>query len=217
MAAFSSAGCLTFPCGGEVVELRRVTVTILAAGLSRRMGGADKLLLPFRGKPLLAHTLDLAAELPFARRIVVTTAARLQAVPPPKGVDAVINPHPERGQSSSVRLGMAAAPDAQAYLFLTADQPLLDAAVVRMLVEEAAPGYITYPAVNGKPAGPALFPALLREELLALEGDAGGRTVRAAHPALCRAVEMPAPLFFDIDTPEAYRELLEGSFGSRIE
>ncbi len=36
---------------------------ILAAGLSTRMGGPNKLLQPYRGKPLLTYALETAASL----------------------------------------------------------------------------------------------------------------------------------------------------------
>lgn len=35
-----------------------ITGVLLAGGMGRRMGGADKGLLPFRGKPLAAHVLE---------------------------------------------------------------------------------------------------------------------------------------------------------------
>lgn len=35
-----------------------VTGIVLAGGLGRRMGGADKGLIPFQGKPLVAHVLE---------------------------------------------------------------------------------------------------------------------------------------------------------------
>ena len=48
----------------------RVTPVVLAAGAGVRMG-TQKLLLPFRGKPLLAWTLDLVEGLPVERRLIV--------------------------------------------------------------------------------------------------------------------------------------------------
>ncbi|HAP98950.1 MAG TPA: 4-diphosphocytidyl-2C-methyl-D-erythritol kinase, partial [Rhodospirillum rubrum] len=36
----------------------RLGALVLAAGLSRRMGGVNKLLLDWRGKPLVAHAVD---------------------------------------------------------------------------------------------------------------------------------------------------------------
>jgi molybdopterin-guanine dinucleotide biosynthesis protein A len=36
----------------------KITGIVLAGGLGRRMGGADKGLIPFQGKPLVAHVLE---------------------------------------------------------------------------------------------------------------------------------------------------------------
>ena len=45
---------------------------MLAAGLSRRMGGPNKLLRSYQGKPLLAHALGAAEKIEFLDRIAVT-------------------------------------------------------------------------------------------------------------------------------------------------
>lgn len=42
-------------------EMSRVVAVVLAGGAGTRMGGADKGLLPFRGRPLVAHVLDRVA------------------------------------------------------------------------------------------------------------------------------------------------------------
>lgn len=187
-----------------------ITAIILAAGFSRRMEGKDKLLLPFRGKALLTHTLQLVAGLPFARRLLVSTPNRLDIVELPDNMHAVLNFHPERGQSESVRLGVEAAPATGAYLFFTGDQPLLNAKAIRPLLEQADDCHIIYPQVVGRPASPTLFPARFRGDLLALSGDTGGRAVRAAHPDACRPVEVHnQDGFYDIDTEEDYHRLLK--------
>lgn len=40
------------------IDPRHVTGVVLAGGLARRMGGMDKGLLPFRGRPLVSYALD---------------------------------------------------------------------------------------------------------------------------------------------------------------
>lgn len=178
----------------------------MAAGFSRRMG-EDKLLLPFRGLSLLERAVRLLETLPLHQRIVVSTPERLVRVALPADVAAVVNYRPDLGQSESLRLGIAAA-DGDAYLFLTADQPLLDAHTVAWLLSHGDGERIVYPVVEGRPASPALFPARFRAELLAQRGDAGGRAVRAAHPEFCRPVPVADPLpFRDIDTREEYEAL----------
>lgn len=47
-------------------------VVVTAAGLSRRMGGGNKLLLPLRGVPVLVHTLRVFQDLPEVDEIVVS-------------------------------------------------------------------------------------------------------------------------------------------------
>jgi len=52
-----------------------VDAVVVAAGLSTRMGGGDKLGLLVGGRPVLAWTLAALASAPIVRRIVVVTAA----------------------------------------------------------------------------------------------------------------------------------------------
>ncbi|MBA3918283.1 MAG: molybdenum cofactor guanylyltransferase MobA [Gemmatimonas sp.] len=43
---------------GSRIAAADITAVVLCGGEGRRMGGADKPLLPFRGRPLLRHVLD---------------------------------------------------------------------------------------------------------------------------------------------------------------
>ena len=70
-------------------------VVVVAAGSSRRMGGADKLMAPVAGRPLLAWTLETLAASPVLERLVLVASAGLVealASAPwlPAGVDAVV-------------------------------------------------------------------------------------------------------------------------------
>lgn len=56
-----------------------VGAVIVAAGESRRMGGIDKVFVPLRGRPLVAHSLRAFNESPLVDRIVlVVGAARVE-------------------------------------------------------------------------------------------------------------------------------------------
>jgi CTP:molybdopterin cytidylyltransferase MocA len=54
---------------------------VVAAGVSARMAGVDKLAAPIGGRPLLAWTLQAVAAAPAVDRLIVVTA--------PERVDAV--------------------------------------------------------------------------------------------------------------------------------
>lgn len=117
----------------------RVQPIVLAAGAATRFGGR-KLEARVDGKPVLQHVLDALAAAGFDDPVVV--------VPPdaPAGIDwrgakRVVNPAPERGLASSLKLGWARAttaePPPEAVLVVLGDQPLLHPDVVRALA--AAP------------------------------------------------------------------------------
>jgi len=181
----------------------RISAVLLAAGLSRRMGG-DKLLIEHGGKTLLQRAADLLSSLPVDEKILVTTRARLDALRLPDGVTVAINAGPEEGQSGSVRLGLEHA-SGEWYFFMLADQPGLEIADLMELIEYAGlnEGKIVYPAIDGNPCTPALFSSRFRAELLALSGDTGGRAVREAHPEACIEVAPNNPAHYsDVDSKE---------------
>jgi molybdenum cofactor cytidylyltransferase len=189
---------------------------LLASGFSKRFGGRNKLSVPFRGKPLARYTLELAIELGFPGGIYFVTAsddvAALTADLP--GVKTIKNFAPEKGLRESVRLGVEAAcakpaPDAEYYLFFHCDQPLLDAATVKLILEERCHGCIVEPRYHGRPGNPCLFSALFREELLSLGEGKTPRFIKERHPEKVRGVEVSNPLILeDVDNEEALERLL---------
>lgn len=51
--------------------MKKVGAIVVAAGTSRRMGGADKIFAPLSGKPLLAHTVDVFQRCPTIDQVVI--------------------------------------------------------------------------------------------------------------------------------------------------
>ena len=156
-----------------------LSLVVLAAGASRRFGAANKLLQLLDGKPLLCHTLELAA-----------------------GFTVLLNPQPELGQSHSLRLGLAACRESDGCLFLTGDQPFLSVETLHRLIKawEKEPGGIWGCEFEGRFSIPSIFPAAVYGELLAQDGDVGGREVMRAHPELVHTIPAPPQEHFDIDT-----------------
>lgn len=188
----------------------KISAILLASGFSARMG-ENKLLLPYQGKPLLSHAADVIAAMDFYQFIIVITKENAAGLLFPPKAQIVWNPHPEEGQSRSVRLGTEHA-SGDGYMFFPADQPFLDTASIRQLLSAARADNIAVPTVDGSAGSPVFFGKRFREELLAVTGDCGGRTVKKNHPESCCYVEMKNKrLFLDIDTAEQYHALLEES------
>lgn len=189
-----------------------VAALILAAGSASRMG-TMKVLLPWRGQPLIRHVAEVALAARISDVVVVTgneASAVAQAVAD-LPLRIVHNVHYRDGLSGSLRAGIAALDTSvDAVLVLLADQPLLTAAVVDRLIERYVEGdaRIVAPFADGQRGNPVLFDRALFPELLQIEGDQGARSVLRAHRDEIAGVEVAANVLEDVDTPEAYEALL---------
>lgn len=188
--------------------MTRVALVLLAAGQSRRFG-SDKLRLLWDGEPMLSRTLRRYCEEPlmnaFVSRTVVLSDARADFAAEAErlGWRVVFNPHPEDGQSQSVRLGvrdaMRFSPDG--VLCSVADQPNLGAKTVLRILNafEENRTRIVRPAANGRMGNPVLFPNDLFEPLCALTGDVGGSAVIRQHSERVLTVETTEEELKDVD------------------
>jgi molybdenum cofactor cytidylyltransferase len=187
-----------------------VAAIVLAAGFARRMG-RQKLLLELRGKPVVLCSVETI--LPHVGDVIVVTGqddAGVRAALAGLPVRFAVNPRPQDGQGSSIAVGMAALkPWTAAVLIALGDQPRLpDGLVARLLGERERTGKaIVTPVFQGTQGTPVLFAADVFNELRALVGDAGARSVVQARPERVARVEVDAPMPPDVDTPEDYARL----------
>ncbi len=196
-----------------------ISAIVLAAGASRRMGDANKLLLPWRGRPLIAHVVDVVARSRVDEVIVVLGHQEevIREALPEGDWRIVVNPDWEDGMTTTIAAGVrAAAPDAQGYVICLCDLPLLEPADFNHLLTafeqglEKDPRCIGVPFYAGKRGNPVLFSAAWREAILAQKGLMGCRGLVKDHPEHVLPIEAPNDhVIRDMDTPEAYRALCE--------
>jgi molybdenum cofactor cytidylyltransferase len=89
------------------------------------------------------------------------------------------------GMGDSIARGVAATPDAQGWLILPADLPMISPSSL-LAVAGALQGsaVVVQACVDGKTAHPVGFTAQCREQLQALQGDEGARQVVHHYKAL---------------------------------
>ncbi|MBN2391141.1 MAG: HAD-IIA family hydrolase [Anaerolineae bacterium] len=191
-----------------------VAAVILAAGGSTRFG-APKQLLPWQGRPLIAHIADMAWTAGLSPVIVVVGAEAEQTVPALAGRDVGVlrNYRWQEGMSTSLSLGVAALPSTvEAAVFLPVDQPLVDARFLRTLVaywKERVAGIVVPVGREGRRGTPVLFVRRYFAELANLSGDVGGRALFASYPDDLVTMPVADPdILADVDTPTAYEALL---------
>lgn len=191
-----------------------VSGLILAAGKSVRMG-QPKLLLRIGTKSILAHSLEAALRSRLGEVILVLghEAERLRREAEWGRMRIVENPHYEEGQASSLRAGLAqVSPQAEAVLILLGDQPFVGSSVIDAVIaryeQTHAPAVV--PLYQGKRGHPVLFDRSLFPELMAVEGDQGGREVLKRHMEEQVTVKIDSPAPRDVDTWEDYVDLQGG-------
>lgn len=186
--------------------MKKLCAIVLAAGLSTRMG-TDKLLLDYHGCPMAEHILkNISANIAwFGQVLVVGRRAETQALAQRYGFTYIHNPEPERGMGRSLALGVLAAEDCGGFLFALSDMPDLKGGTLHTLCEHFAkdPARIAVPVYGGRRGNPVLFPTRLRTELVALDGDRGGRDIlRREQQALARVQVYDPGILRDIDTKD---------------
>ena len=192
---------------------------ILAAGEGSRFKGENKLLLPFRGRAVIYHVTREALRsrldpvlLVFGHEGAKVVAALADLELDPK-LEVIENPAWRSGRASSVKAAIAALPtDARGALFLQGDMPLVTHQLIDSVAAEFARSgaRLCFPIYNGEKGHPVAFSRELLPELAELSGDQSGWALVKKHWA--EAAKLPledGATQFDLDTPEAYAQLLE--------
>jgi molybdenum cofactor cytidylyltransferase len=193
-----------------------MTLAILpAAGASRRMG-RPKMLLPFRGRPLVAAVVDALRRGGVETIILVTSPGdeELRAWAREAGLTAAVNPDPERGMLSTIREGIAALGGAaelarrgETLLVSPADLPTLRAETVATLIQRMAEtgAPLAVPVYRDRRGHPLAIAPELVPEIDTLDPRVGLKQLRDRHEAELLEIEVKdAGVVQDVDTPEEY-------------
>ena len=193
----------------------KVAALVLAAGQSRRMGQANKLLAPVEGRPMVAHAVDtmLASR---AAPVIVVTGHQADAVRAALAGRPVIwahNPDYALGLSSSLAAGLAALPeDVEGVVIGLGDMPRITAGQIDRLIAAFNPlegRAICVPTVQGKRGNPVLFATRFVPEMREIGGDVGARHLIGEHAEEVVEIELDDDgALLDIDTPEALAALI---------
>lgn len=166
-----------------------VAILLLAAGASSRWG-KPKALLNWGGVPLVEHLarIALAAAGGPVVRVLGAHSAEITAGAANPGVSDVFNAEWARGMGTSIGCGLREAlrlsPNLAGVVVLPCDLPLVTSAHLRLCMDAvlADPAQLVNSDYGEGAFGPpSAFGRVYFSELLALEGDEGGRHIIRRH------------------------------------
>jgi molybdenum cofactor cytidylyltransferase len=190
-----------------------LAAVVLAAGGSTRFGKPKQFAL-FQGEAFINRIVAAAMEAGCTPVVVVTGEDSV-----PIGlelseltVSIAVNPYWQSGVGSSIVVGirhvMNLAPDIDAALLLTCDQPFVTAAVLTQMIQfRLTSGKPIIASAYAETIGiPALFHRSCFPDLLRLKGDSGAKGIILARPDDVASFDFPSGEI-DIDTAADYEKL----------
>ena len=199
--------------------VKSIAPVILAAGNSKRMG-YPKALLPLGEEIFLTRIFRVLREVGFIRpRLILGKDAeliimRIGDYP----ADVILNPDPDRGQLSSIQLGVSGLSEKiEAVMLWPVDQPAISVELMRSLTEL----YITkdcriaVPLRDGRRGHPAIFHRTMIHEFMNASMEKGAKGIISRYEAeTCFLPTEESAAFIDIDTPSDYQALTGQSLSS---
>ena len=184
-----------------------VNIIVLAAGLSRRMGDVNKLLLDIDGEPMVRRTVKLYRSL-FPSVTVITgfESDKVQAALAGLDVTLLFNPDFETGQQSSVRMGLKAQNlEGDGVLIALADQPHLTAKDILSLTKHllsSNSSKVLVPYFGDKRGNPIIFPTVLIRQMREKGKTVGCRKFIQNNLDFVQKINVSSSAFIaDLDTP----------------
>jgi molybdenum cofactor cytidylyltransferase len=210
-------------------------IILLAAGMSRRMGAQNKLLLPFKNSTILETTIHNIIDAGIGKMTIVL-GHEADIVTPflQQFMQNINNPNPlivnnlnyEKGMTTSIQMGVHASNlpffsdlntrgTEGGYMICLSDMPLISPEEYSYLAHQFSiylkkdKKAIVQPIYQGERGNPTIFSKIYKEDILNLTYPEGCKPIVQAYKEHLYLVEMPTPsVLRDADTPEAYQELI---------
>ncbi|MGL4405099.1 MAG: nucleotidyltransferase family protein, partial [Notoacmeibacter sp.] len=168
--------------------MTKVVALLMAAGNARRMGGPNKLLLEFKGRPLIEHTIQSVSKADFDDRLMVTGRDQkiLEQFGLKYGFAPVYNPYFEDGFGTSLSAGFSALlklTDVNGAMVVLGDMPFVSSQDFDLLLGafKLSGGHkIIRASCDGQAGNPVIVPRALFADLASLSGDQTGQLVLKA-------------------------------------
>lgn len=178
---------------------------LLAAGNSSRFG-SNKLSHPLKSGEVigLRSARQLISVLDDCIAVVRQSDSQLCDELTQLGFKTVIQPHTDAGMGNSLSRAIRASKAAHSWLISLADMPWIKTETLLHVVTALQNcASIVAPVFKGQRGHPVGFNKKYRDDLLALDGDSGARSLLTTHSEHIQLLTVDDPgILSDVDTPE---------------
>jgi len=200
----------------------KIACIILAAGLSKRFGGMKQLAILSPGsEPLVQMAIDVAnaSSCDYVILVLGHSSSQIAAKIYLGRANLVLNKDYHDGLSTSVKCGLSNVPsDADAAIFMVADQPFLTSDILDMLAakyrQKRKKVIALTPSFKKEPRNPVLLDRSMFKEVSLLQGDIGAREIVRRHIDTVEFLEIDdQDVFLDVDTKTSLEEAMKKQKG----
>lgn len=179
--------------------------------------GRDKALLAWHGTTFVESAMRALADAELIIVVAGENANRLTPLVDAAGAYLVVNPHPEQGQFSSMRIGLREVLNRgrDAAMIMLVDRPAPKRETIRQLKHaflDSPPNiWAVVPEFEGRHGHPFIVGREMIEAFLRAPAGSSARDVEHANQTHIRYLEVDDPLVvWNVDTPEDYERIRNG-------
>lgn len=179
------------------------SVVIPAAGFSGRMGMPKAELLTREGDTFLNHLLGSYLSLGAEQIILVSASNLATSFGENERLTQLINPHPEKGRSHSLKLGFQKVNQGNACFIQNIDNPFWDESLIAEMIDKLSENASVVPCFEDQKGHPVLLGKTIVQYLKSLESIDNLKVELDKFPRQLIQWNDPG-ILLNINTPEQY-------------
>jgi len=197
-----------------------ISAIILAAGLSSRMNGENKLTKKINGIPLISHTIKNILGSAVDEIVIVVGYEEdilKSLIEKNKKIKIIYNKNYNSGIASSIKIGLKnISTKTEAFFISLGDMPNVNQNIYNKLIKvrdkynkKLKIKYkkeIIIPTYQGKNGNPILFSKYMKKKIMKIEGDAGAKSLVELN--MNKILKVPFKndaIILDFDKPEDFK------------
>ena len=158
-----------------------ISSILLAAGLSKRMKGENKLTRKINGKPLINLSVENILSSSIDELIIVLGYQKEiieKLINKNKKIKFVFNKNFESGMASSIKVGLNhISKNTDSFFICLGDMPMINSNIYDQLIKSRNKKEILVPTYKNQQGNPVLFNKSMKAEIMNITGDVGAKKI----------------------------------------